>query len=382
METIKGFNDYTGEEAVKRKQMKDVLARYFTLYGFEPAESPIIEYEAFVKGDNSGDEAISEIFKLKDRGKRKLALRYEFTFQLSRLAKNKKLPYRRYQLGYVFRDEPTSANRFRQFTQCDADIVGSSIKDEAEILSLASDILNEFGLKTTINVNNRKLLNEILDSEGVKKKEEVIREIDKLDKLSEFEIKKNLKKYNAEKVLDLFKKPESYFKKYKSYSEIVELKKYCKLYGVKVNFQPFLARGLSYYNGSIFEIKSKKMKETLIAGGSYLVNNLRSTGISFGLERLSNLSDYKKETSSILIVSLNQDPASINLIKELRNNNIISSLYYGKPSKALQYADSKNIAYVLFVGEKEIKNKKYTLKNMKTGEEKSLSINSLLKKLV
>ncbi|MBT4334395.1 histidine--tRNA ligase [archaeon] len=382
METIKGFKDYTGEEAVKRKQMKDVLTRYFTLYGFEPAESPIIEYETFVKGDNADDDAISEIFKLKDRGKRKLALRYEFTFQLSRLARNKKLPYKRYQLGYVFRDEPTSTNRFRQFTQCDADIVGSSIKDEAEILSLASNILNEFGLKTVININNRKLLNEILDSEGIKKKEEVIREIDKLDKLSELEIKKNLKKYNAEKMLDLFKKPESYFKKYDSYSEIIKLKGYCKMYGVKVNFQPFLARGLSYYNGSIFEIKSKKMKETLIAGGSYIVNNFQSTGISFGLERLSNLSDYKKDNSSILVVSLSQDSESIDLISDFRNNGIISSLYYGKPSKALQYADSKSIDYVLFVGEKEIKNKKYTLKDMKTGKEVSASISSILKKLI
>ncbi len=93
METVKGFKDYSGEESVKKQRIKEVLSRSFSLYGFEPAETPVIEFEEFVKGDNSNDEAVSETFKLKDRGNRKLALRYEFTFQLKRLAKNKKLPY-------------------------------------------------------------------------------------------------------------------------------------------------------------------------------------------------------------------------------------------------------------------------------------------------
>ncbi len=378
METVKGFNDYVGEEAIKRKNVKEVLNRYFSLYGFEPVETPLIEYENFVKGDNSQDEAVSEIFKLKDRGKRKLALRYEFTFQLKRLARNKKLPFKRFQIGEVFRDEPVSSNRFRQFIQCDVDVVGSSVKDEAEILFMASSILKKLGLKTTIYINNRKLLNEILDKEGIKKKEEVIREIDKLDKLSEVEVKNNLKKFNAEKILTIFKKPESYFKIYDSYSEIKELKKYCDYYGLKTNFQPFLARGLSYYNGSVFEIKSSSMKETIVGGGAYLNNNIQSTGLSFGLERLSKLAKIVSDKKEVLVVSLNQDKEAINLVNELRKNNVISYLLFGKPSKALEYANSKNISYVSIIGEKEIENKEFKLKDMESGKEVSYSLSKFV----
>ena len=116
-DTIKGFNDFTGKEALKRTEIKNIIESIFEVYSFNPAETPIIEYEEFVKGEGKEDEAISDIFKLKDKGKRDLALRYEFTFQLKRIAKNKKLPYKRYQIGEVFRDEPASSNRFRQFTQ-------------------------------------------------------------------------------------------------------------------------------------------------------------------------------------------------------------------------------------------------------------------------
>ncbi len=96
-ELVKGFSDYTGEEALRRETIKEILVKWFKRYGFEPVETPVIEYEEFVKKDNEEDEAVSDIFKLQDKGKRKLALRYEFTFQLKRLAKNKKLPYKRYQ---------------------------------------------------------------------------------------------------------------------------------------------------------------------------------------------------------------------------------------------------------------------------------------------
>jgi len=131
-----------------------------------------------------------------------------------------------------------------------------------------------------------KLLNEILDEQGIKKKEEVIREIDKLDKLSEKEVKTNLNKFGAGKLLDVFKKPEKFFEKYEFYSEIKELKEACAMYGLKIVFSPFLARGLSYYTGSVFEIKGEGMKETICGGGSYMVDKIQATGISFSIERL------------------------------------------------------------------------------------------------
>ena len=373
-ETIKGFRDYTGEEAEKRAEIKKILIEGFEKYGFEPAETPVAEYEEFVKGENTSDEAVSDIFRLKDKGERKLALRYEFTFQLKRIMQNKKLPYKRYQIGEVFRDEPVSSNRFRQFTQADIDVIGSSIKDEAEVLAVTKDILDKLGIKFVIYINNRKLLNEILEQYDIKDKPEVIRIIDKLDKLSETEIKNELKKYKVEGILNVFKKKDSFFKIYKSYKEIEELKKYCRYYCVDVKFQPSLARGLSYYNGSVFEIKTSSVKETIIGGGSYMFNNVQCTGISFGLERLSNLAKIKLEKEKYMVISLTQDKEAIKLAEKLRKNGKSVVVYYGKPSKALDYANSKGIGKVIFVGEKEIKSKKFKIKDMKTGKESVMKI--------
>ncbi len=369
-ETVKGFNDYTGEEAVKRAEIKKILVETFENYGFEPAETPVIEYEDFVRGNNQQDEVISDIFKLQDKGKRKLALRYEFTFQLKRLMKNKKLPYKRYQIGPVFRDEPISANRFRQITQCDADIVGSTIKDEAEILSVVKEVFDKLNIKFTIYINNKKLLNEILDECGIKNKEVIIKEIDKLDKLSEIEVKNTLKRYKADNLLKIFKKPESYFKKYKAYSEIKELQDYCKYYGADVKFQPSLARGLSYYNGNVFEVKTKEIKETICAGGSFEFNSVQSTGIAFGLDRVALLSKIKPDKEKIMILSINHDKESIQLAQKLRKQGESVVVYYGKPSKALEYANSTGISKVIFIGKDEIKKKKFKIKDMKTGKER------------
>lgn len=382
-EIVKGFYDYFGKEAKKRAEIKEIIKKIFKLYGFEPVETPIIEYEEFVRGENSGDEVISDIFKLKDKGKRNLALRYELTFQLKRVAKNKKLPCKVYQIGPVFRDEPVSANRIRQITQCDADIIGSTIKEEAEILALASSILKELGIKATINVNNRKLLNEILDKEKIKNKNQVIREIDKLDKLSEKEVKENLKKYKAEKIIQIFKKPESYFEKYNNYKEIKKLKKYCNYYFIKVNFQPSLARGLSYYNGSVFEIKTTLIKETICGGGSYIINGLQSTGISFGLKRISELAKIKPEEKRILVISINENKKAISIAEKLRKQKLNCLIMFGKISKALDYANSLKIPYVIFIGKKELEKKKVKLRDMKTGKEKLITldkINTLVKR--
>lgn len=381
-ENVKGFKDYTGEEAIKRAEVKKLINFIFERYGFEPVETPIVEYEEFVKGDNEKDEAVSDIFKLQDKGKRKLALRYEFTFQLKRLIKNQKLPFRRYQIGPVFRDEPISMNRFRQFTQCDVDIIGSNIRGEAEILSLARDILSNLGIDSTIMINNRKLINEILDSEGVKEKDkaQVMREIDKYDKIGEKEVKNNLKKYKAANLIDLFKKGEKFFSQFESYKEIIGLLAYCKAYGVKVLFAPTVMRGLSYYNGSVFEIKAKGIKETIVAGGSYMVDGIQSTGISFGLDRLSSLAKIKSQEETYLVVSLDQDRQAIKIAQKLRIEGKRVRIFYGKPSKALAYANSYNIKKVIFVGAKEIKQKAFKVKDMKTGKERKLIVTKVTKK--
>jgi len=373
METVKGFKDFLGKDAEKFAFIREIARQTFEKYNFQEVQTPVVEYEKFVKGDNTNDEAVSDIFRLQDKGKRELALRYEFTFQLKRIAINQKLPFKRFQIGPVFRDEPVSENRVRQLTQCDIDTIGATIKDEAEILAVIKEVLDALKIKSVIYVNNRKLLNEILEEQGVKEKEQVIREIDKLDKLSSEEIKKNLQQYNAQDVLKIFQKPEEYFKKYKAYEEIEELKRYCKLYGFEIKFQPSLARGLSYYTGNVFEVKST-IKETICGGGTYLIGENVSSGISFSIERLMAVVNLLMKIDKTLIVSLNQDEKAISLSKQLRKKDQNTSVYFGKPSKALEYANSYGFNQVIFVGEKEVEQKKFKIKNLTTGKEVTLII--------
>ena len=376
-EPVRGFKDFTGKEAEKRAVIQEVVKSIFQKYGFEPAETPVIELEEFVKSSgNEEDEAVSDIYKLKDKGKRNLALRYEFTFQLKRLMKNKKLPYKRFQIGPVFRDEPVKGNRLRQFISCDIDVLGAGLKEQADVLNAFREILEKLKIESVFYINNRKLLNEILEEQKVreKDKEQVIREIDKLDKLSEKEVKENLKKYNAEKVIDVFKNKKDFFKRYKNYSEISELIEYCEYYGLKVEFAPYLARGLSYYTGSVFEVKSKKIKETICGGGEYIFNNTRGFGFGVSIDRLAAVTNMVIDFEKILIVSLEQDKKAIEIAQKLRNKGKNVSLYYGKPSKALEYANSYGFKKVVFIGAKEVKKKIINVKNMNTGEEKNISL--------
>ena len=375
IETVKGFKDYIGEGAEKRQAIKGILATTFRKYGFELAETPIIESEEFVRGENEKDEAVSDIYKLKDKGNRKLALRYEFTFQLKRIAKNKKLPYKRYQIGEVFRDEPANTRRFRQFTQCDVDIVGSSVKDGAEILSIAKEVLDKLKIQNEIYVGNRKLINEILEKENIKgDRDKILREIDKLDKIDINEVRKNLKKFNAESILEILDKPEEFFEVYESYSEIKELREFCKYYNVKINFQPSLVRGLSYYNGNVWEIKTKEMKETICGGGSYVFDKNQCVGISFGLDRLKLLAKIENSLERTLILSIGEDKEAIKLAQKLREKGENAIMFYGKPSKGLEYANSYKIKKVVFVGDKEVKAKKFKVKDMESGKESVLKI--------
>ena len=382
IQAVKGFRDFVAEDAIKRLKVKKIIQRQFELYGFEPTETPTIEFEEFVKGKNADDDAVRDVFKLTDRGDRKLALRYEFTFQLKRLARNQKLPYKRFQIGNVFRDEPVRTGRLREFTQCDADIVGSSIKDEAECLKIGKNVFDKLNIPVKICVNNRKLINEILVSENIEEKnrEQAIRELDKLDKLSKKEVADNLKKINAEKLIKVFTEKEKFFEKYSFYKEIKEIKKLCKLYGFDIEFRPFLARGLSYYNGTIFEIWSRKLNVSLGGGGSYLVDGIQSVGISFGLEPILLLADVKNTTTKIQIISIGQYKEAIKLAEDLRQEGISVNLLLDKSiGKAMDYANSKKIEKVIFVGEKEISEKKFKVKDMETGNEKRMSRSEIIK---
>ncbi len=354
--------------------MKKIVAETFEMYGFEPTNTPLIEHEEFMKKGNEKDEAISDIFKLKDKGGRNLALRYEFTFQLKRIAKNKKIPYKRYQVGPVFRDEPISKNRFRQFTQCDADVVGSTVKEEAELIVMTAEIFKKLGLKPVILANSRKLMNQILKKEKIKDAEDVLREIDKYGKIPETQVIKNLEKYGAGKLISDFKKGSKFFSQFSAYKEVQKLIEICKDYDVKVLFSPTVVRGLSYYDGNVFEVKVRGIRESMGGGGSYKIGGVSSTGISFGAERLAYASKLKDEKNKILVISLNEDKEAIKIAQALRSKGEKVSVFYGKPSKALQYANSYGYKKAIFVGKQEVKNREFKVKDLKTGAQSRLEL--------
>lgn len=399
--TVKGFQDFLPPESLKRKAIREIIEKNFRLYGFAPIETPVVEFDELMKPDSineNEDEAVSERFRLKDRAGRNLGLRYEFTFQLSRIFKqnpNIKLPFRRYQIGEVFRDEPTGSRRFRQFTQCDADIIGEpSIDADVECLSLVMNILKELKIDAEIHVNNRKLLSAIIESVQISSPQNVMRELDKLDKIGEDAVKINLKKYaDANQIMTLFKlleKDAEFFQQnaFDGAGEVAELIDKCNQYKIKIKFNPFMVRGFSYYTGSIFEIKIAGQKETIAAGGrydksvgKYLNREIPAVGISFGLDRVMEFAQVKVQSTKVIVISLNKDKEAIKLARELRKSDVSCIFTNDKPGKALEYANSLQIPYAIFIGEEEIEKKKFKLKDMKSGEEKYLSEAQLLKAL-
>lgn len=402
IDTVKGFQDYLPPISIKRRRVQEIIETAFMSYGFLPIETPVIEHDELMRPDTleaeGEDEAVSDRFRLKDRGGRNLGLRYEFTFQLARIMKqnpNMKLPFRRYQIGPVFRDEPVGPSRFRQFVQCDADILGESdMSAEAELLALAQQVLKELGIEFEIEINNRKLLNSIVESVEIKAVKQVLRELDKINKIGEDEVKTNLKKYaDTNQVITLFKlleKDISFFKEngFEGVEELESLKNYCRKYGVQVKFNPFLVRGLGYYTGTIFEI-SQSNKNTIVAGGrydksvgKYLQKEIPAVGISFGLDRITELCSIKEESfTKAIIISINQDNPSIKLIQQLRKQNISVVPWFDKIGKGLEYANSYSIPYAILIGEDEVKKKKYKIRDMRTGIEKNLSEKQLVSAL-
>lgn len=403
-EIVKGFRDYLPPESLIREKIRKIAVKNFKLFGFVPVETPIVEFEELMRTDSLGeeDEAVRDRYKLKDRANRNLGLRYEFTFQLKRLFKqnpNLKLPFKKYQIGENFRDEPTRVGRKRQFTQCDIDIIGdASIKADAECLAVFSSIFKELKIDSYVQINNRKLLNAILESVRITEKQQVMRELDKLEKVGEDTVKGNLRKYaSTNQIITIFKlieKPLDFFVKnlFDGADELKELQDLCKVYGVKSKFNPGMIRGFDYYTGNIFEFMKGKIAicgggryDNLV--GKYLNRQISAVGISFSLEGLMGLCEEEisqlkvGKTLKTLIISLKKDKETIKLAQKLRKSDISTETSFSKPVKALEYANAKQIPYVVFLGGEEVSSNKFKLKDMDSGEEKLLSEKQLIAKL-
>ncbi len=412
LQTARGVKDLAPQEKVLKNQVVQTIQKYFELYGFMPLETPIIErYETLAAKGAAGEESdvLKEVFKLTDQGKRNLGLRFDLTVPLARyVAMNPtlKLPFKRYQVGRVYRDGPIKAGRTREFWQFDGDVVGSkSMIAEAELLKLADAVFNELGLKVVIKINNRKILNGILDKAGISEKENAIIAIDKLEKIGKEGVSKELRErgYKPGQIKKLFsilqegislKELEKELPDNEGISEMKELLQYLK--GVRsIKYEASLARGLAYYTGTVFEVFLKKgsITSSIGSGGRYddMIGNymgggrvVPAVGFSFGLVPIvESLKGSAVNSTRVLVIPINTVNESLKIASELRSSGINVDFAMGKKgvSKNLQYANSLCIPYVIIVGEKELAKSKVTLRDMETGDEKLLVLSSVIKKL-
>lgn len=423
LETPRGTRDFPPEQKIIRDRVISNIKEIFEIYGYSPLETPIFEkleiLEAkFGAGENS--DAISEIYRFKDQGNRDLGLRYEFTFSLARfVAQNPqlKLPFKRYQIGSVFRDGPIKAGRYREFYQCDIDTIGvSSVLADAESLAVVKDVFERLNLEVVIEINNRKLLTEIISFYNINNGQEntVIITLDKLKKIGidavrEELITKGIDENKIDSLLDLLIKTEnksnidkiSFFKETlgdtQGLKEMQELLEYLDVFKVDVEFIPTLARGLGYYTGPVYEVflKDQTIINSSIAGGGrwdkmigkYVNNenlNYFATGVSFGIEPIMDVifkqeKEIKQTVTELFIIPINTKKEAIKITQKLRKKGlkVQVDLLDRSVSKNIEYADKLKIPYVGFLGEDEIKENKIKIKNLKTGNEELLSIDDV-----
>lgn len=411
LQTPKGTRDFPPEEKILKDRIVNTLKSVFELYGYAPLETPILErYDVLASKYAGGTEILKETFKLKDQGQRELALRYDLTVPFSRfigMNPNLKMPFKRYQIGEVFRDGPVASARYRQFTQCDVDVAGSSsLILEAELVSIIYSAFKKLGMKCVVKFNSRKLLNEMLDYCGIEKskQEAAILSIDKLEKFGIDAVKKELKQLDIsdDKILKIvsllvirssndekIRQLKNVLKKSDGLLEIEELLKFCSSLGLEPEFDFALARGLSYYTGTIIEafLKESGVKSAVCSGGRYdnMIGaflgkgNYPAVGVSFGLDRIYDaLAEREKAvsrtTAKLYIIPINTLDESMKICQKFRDagiNTDIDSMGRG-PSKNLEFANSLGIPFVAFIGKKELDEGKIKLRDMKSGKEEML----------
>ena len=416
----KGTRDFSPEEKILRDKIVETLKEIFEIYGYAALDTPILErFDVLASKYAGGAEILKEAFKLKDQGNRELGLRYDLTVPLARyvgMNSTIKMPFKRYQIGEVFRDGPIASGRYRQFLQCDVDVIGSaSMATDAELIALIYAAFCKFNLEVVIKLNNRKLLNDILNYCGIEKskQEAIILSIDKLEKLGINVVKNELKQQKIDdskinKVIDIINvkgnnqqriaQLRNILKKSEGLDEIEQLLNYLKNINLFADFDVSLARGLAYYTGTVIEtfLKNSNIKSSVCAGGRY--DNMigaflgkeiyPAVGVSFGVDRIYDALIEKQESLrktntkvyTIPIKTLNE---SMKIAQQLRDAGINTDidLLDKSPSKNLEYANSLGIPYVIFAGKKELQEGKVKLRDMRSGKEEMMSINDVVKRL-
>ncbi len=398
--TPRGTRDIKPEEMIRYEYVLSIIKKVFEKYGFDPFDTPAFEEWALLSAKSGGGEEIKkEIYYFKDKSDRELGLRFDLTVPLCRfVASNPDLPkpFKRYQIGKVWRYDKPGALRWREFLQADCDIVGSeSMEAEAEWLRAICEIFSALGFKDfVIRINNRKITEDFVKALGINNVIDVFRSIDKLEKIGEKTVEKELMEKgipNAarKRILEFVQlKDIDKVKKQLSSGGISELEKILTLlpdYKKNMQVDMSLVRGLEYYTGPVFEI-SVGAGISLGGGGRYdnLIETFGgkptpATGISIGVDRLVAVMEEKKMFSlpktscKVFVVSVNEKVKAgvLNIVNTLRKIGVSSEfdIMDRSLSKQLSYVNSREIPFVLVIGEKEIESGKARLRNMKSGKE-------------
>lgn len=416
-QTLKGFRDFLPEEMRLRQRVIDTLKKVFGAYGFEPLETPALEYAETLLG-KYGAAADRLVYTFEDRGGRRVGLRYDLTVPVSRVLAQYRnqipLPFKRYQIQPVWRAEKPQKSRYREFIQCDIDTFGSpSPLADAEIITVISNSLVALGLKNfTIRVNSRQVLFDALKASGIDEEKyfPLLQSLDKFDELKKIAIdkikvelkQKEISLTEFQKVIEVLReaKPD------KNLNEVIKLAQ--KMGAKNIEFSRSLVRGLDYYTGPIFEVVVEKPKNlsadwrigSIAGGGRYdqLVAQLDgpdipATGATLGLDRIcdvireQNLWPKMPPTKTQVLVTIFSPELledSIKLAAKLRADGLNAELYpdpTAKLDKQLKYADRKGIKLAIILGPEEVKNQTVTLKNLQTGQQKVVSLEQLPKSL-
>lgn len=396
-QTLKGFRDFLPKEALKRNWLKEKLMQIFELWGYDPLETPTLEPLELFVGQIGDDEKL--FFSFTDQGGRKVALRYDQTVPsvrvVSQYLNQLPKPFKRYQIQNAFRAEKPQRGRYREFTQCDADIFGDpSPYADAETIALSLDIYKRLGFKEfKVLINDRTLLKDLPYKALVS--------IDKIKKIGE------------EKVLEEMIKRDISEKKAKEYLSIVKglepnetikiILSYLKSYGFDSNlyeFDPTIVRSFAYSEGPIWEVSVSGYTAGSVLGGERYDKLFRNifgiemygTGFAVGFDRTLEAAEQfglipaKLTTSQVLVSIFRKDlyQNSISLASTLRLKGIKTDLYPNindRLDKQIKYADKKGIPYVAIIGPEEAKNKTVTVKNLKERTQKTVSIDELISTL-
>lgn len=444
----KGTRDFSPAVMIKRNYIFDTIRDVFQLYGYQPIETPAMENLSTLMG-KYGEEGDKLLFKILNSGDflskipedefddsesarfstliSDKGLKYDLTVPFARYVVQHRneitFPFKRYQIQTVWRADRPQKGRYREFYQCDADIIGSnSLLNEIELIQIIDGVFNRLGIETEVKLNNRKILAGISEVIGEADKiVDITIAIDKLDKMGLENVNKELKekgvsekaieklqpiillegllKEKFPKLMEVLKDSEIGMK---GLEETMYIMKHLKDLELKTKWglDLTLARGLNYYTGAIIEVKAKNTNMGSICGGGryddltgvFGLANVSGVGISFGADRIYDVMnefnlfpESVQKSTQILFVNFGEDEAKhcLSVVSKLRNAGINSELFpdTAKLKKQMTYADNKSIPFVALVGDSEMKDGTITLKNMDSGEQKKMTIEELISEL-